>query len=409
MPTDEVILSVRFESEEAFRREYNRSMATGGVFIPKAGPLEPDRRVEVHINLCYAQASYAFSGRIVSCIPPELADAGATPGAVVQLDASVEELRAELGPHVSAARDEELEDERITQSGRRQARRWRAGIPIHLRGAHGEQWEGRTRNLSRGGALISLPERPGSVGEKVWLRLANPATGAEREFESRIVREVVGEDGSVVALGVVFQPGPSEALELTRFMEEVAAAEQTRRRGGISGPVSPVGLGGLLQGFSQASPVGTMTVVRGTEEGFIAFENEQLLAARLGRATGRKALTRMLAWEDASFEFHAFADAGLDRDQAQPLLAVLLDAMRLVDESRRAEAPRFAPDSTVQTDSSAAPLAAAKLGQLEATIADLAAEGMVVREILERIPQPDFEVAQALARLAKEGVVTLSP
>jgi hypothetical protein len=132
------------------------------------------------------------------------------------------------------------------------------------------------------------------------------------------------------------------------------------------------------------------------------------VAAHLGRATGRKALTRVLTWDDGSFDFQAQVDPGIVRGTPRMLEAVLLDTMRIVDESRRPGAPQFAPETTVHTGSPASALTSEESGKLEASIADLAAVGIRVQELMELIPEPDFEIAQALARLAEQGVVVLS-
>jgi Tfp pilus assembly protein PilZ len=405
--TDEDMLIVRFESEQDFWRQYRRDIAKRGIFVPTDEPFALNQHVEVYLDLRYARTFHKLAGRVVNCVPPELAAAGARAGVAVQFELPAGQLRAKLESSFSAGVDWQLEDETDETPDRRRVPRSPTRIPARLRGRDGTQQTGRTRNLSRGGALLSLEGRPAAIGETVWLGIANPMSGEEREIEGRVARHLVGEGNCVVALAVEFRPDPDQAAELERFLEDLGAAEHNRRLGVISGPIEPLGLANLLQSFGQASPAGTMTVMCEAQEGFIAFEDGLVVAARLGRATGRKALTRMLSWASGSFEFHTQIDAERPRDEPWSLQAALLDAERMLDESRRPDAPRFAPEAILRTDLSVAEPISSDLGKLEATIADAAAAGVTVRELMDLASEPDPEIAEALAGLVERGVITL--
>jgi hypothetical protein len=55
----------------------------------------------------------------------------------------------------------------------------------------------------------------------------------------------------------------------------------------------------LLQAFaSSSSQEGTITAIHGNQEGYIAFGGGVLIATRVGRVMGIKALERMLQWEE---------------------------------------------------------------------------------------------------------------
>jgi hypothetical protein len=79
----------------------------------------------------------------------------------------------------------------------------------------------------------------------------------------------------------------------------------------------------------------------------------------------------------------------------------------MLDESRRPDAPRFAPEAILRTDLSVAEPISSDLGKLEATIADAAAAGVTVRELMDLASEPDPEIAEALAGLVERGVITL--
>jgi len=405
--TDEDMLIVRFESEQDFWREYRRDIAKGGIFVPTAEPFALNQHVEVYLDLRYARTFHKLAGRIVNCVPPELAAAGARAGVAVQFELSAGQLRDKLESDFSAGMEWQLEDETDEPPDRRRLPRSPTRIPVCLRGRDGPQQTGRTRNLSRGGVLLSLEGRPPAIGEAVWLDITNPVSGEEREIEGRVARHLVGEGSCVVALAVEFRPDPDQAADLERFLEDLGASEHNRRLGVISGPIEPLGLANLLQSFGQASRAGTMTVMCDAQEGFIAFEEGLVVAARLGRATGRKALTRMLSWVDGSFEFHTQIDSEGPREAPWSLQAALLDAERILDESRRPGAPHFAPEAIVRTDLSATERISGDLGKLEALLVDAAGAGVTVRELMDLAPEPDPEIAEALAGLVERGVIAL--
>ena len=75
-------LKVAYVSEAAFQSEYARNIANGGVFLPTENAFEVRDPVRVQIKLAYCDQLIPLEGEVVRCVPPELAKAGASPGAV---------------------------------------------------------------------------------------------------------------------------------------------------------------------------------------------------------------------------------------------------------------------------------------------------------------------------------------
>ena len=88
----------------------------------------------------------------------------------------------------------------------------------------------------------------------------------------------------------------------------------------------------MLQSFASSSQKGTITAIHGNQEGYIAFGGRVLIATRVGRGKGIKALERMLQWEEGRFDFHARIDPDIERDAPTYLKGSVLEAMAsLVD------------------------------------------------------------------------------
>jgi len=149
-------------------------------------------------------------------------------------------------------------------------------------------------------------------------------------------------------------------------------------------------------------------VMRGPEEGFLAFENGCLREANLGGTRGVKALARMLTWTDGHFEFHSRIDPSVSSRDSQPLEGALLEAMRLIDEGAGVDKTEFPPHASLSVDAKERQ-AQSGLGKLEEAILDLAATGMNVQRILDIVPETDEEIYLAMSRLVDLDVLAIHP
>jgi hypothetical protein len=287
---------------------------------------------------------------------------------------------------------------------RRSAPRSPARVPAILDGPNAHI-EGVTRDISETGALISADASEFPVGKKVRLALQHPESGRRFEVGGRVTRHVETE-GTVAAVSVLFDVPADQKEELASLVRAAQNAHKERAASGISGRIEELGMVNLIQMLGRSSPLGTLAVRSGAEEGVLAFEAGNLRYARLGATRGLKALSRMLGWAEGSFEFHAHVAALDDEDEPMRLEAALLELAGRADQKARSPAARFDGAQRFRIDRET--LAATEaLDKTEEAVLDLAAAGFTVRRIHDVIPESDAQVAAALLGLVERGVLEL--
>jgi len=350
-------LRLQFADAAVFREEYERNIINGGAFIHTAEEFEVRDLVEVELELGFCDASVVLEAEIVHSVRAEQTGAKAVAGVAVQFLEPAPVLRdtlqrfvggeavaeadfaepaekplfseddvtsldpeemPELGQvgeaseasffdpsEVDFSAGEEEEEAFAGAVDRRKAPRVRTRVPARV-DAKGVSLEGRTRDLSQAGALISADASDLPIGKAVKLELVHPATGEQLEVEGTVSRHVETE-GTVAAVGIEF--GPDTAGDgVAAFLEDVKQTERDRRRTGIYGAIGELGMAALVRMFGINARRGTLTVISGVEEGSIGFEDGSLRQVQLGEVRGVKALSRFLSWERGSFEFHAQLD-----------------------------------------------------------------------------------------------------
>ena len=392
-----------FARPEVFRREYESNLANGGVFVTTSESFELREKVRVRLVLGFCRREIDLDGEVVHRVTPEMAALGGPTGVAVSFEAPATEIRKRLAPLVPAV--PEPPTVAIPAGQKARAQRAPARVVARIQGAD-EPLAGRTRDLSRSGVLVSVPGRGIPVGQKVRIALTHPTSGEAMALQGTVVREVEGESG-VSALGIRFDSEGPERPEVDRFVENLQSVEHARRLGGISGDVAEVGVGPLLQMLGNTAPAGTVLLRRGAEEALVGFEKGLLRIARVGPATGMKALVRIVGWSEGSFEFHARLDPIEAPDPPLPLAGAVLDATLLHDEGRRADRRVPPPNAVPRLAPAAAPSAGADLGKLERAVLDLVQAGFPWRRILDVIPEPDPTILGALEALVDEGLVVL--
>jgi len=393
-------LQMSFENAEAFQREYAANLVHGGVFVPTEEAVEPRERVDVELVLAFSGDRLTLAGEVVHSVAPEMAKMGATPGIAVQFDGAGEamgrqlaELCARIGPPVQQPVD----------SGRRRAPRTKARVSAQIDAKDGRV-AGHTRDLSRSGALVSVPGEGVPVGERIRLSLTHPTSGESMQVDGLVVRDIRSDSG-VSGLGVAFEPGENERADLERFVDAIQSTEHTRRLGGITGEIAEVGIQNLVQMFLGSVPTGTLTLQRGEREGVIGFEDGVLCFARVGAASGLKALVRLMAWSEGRFEFHASLDPVEARDAPVPLEAALFEAARLLDEGERIDRNHLAADAKPRIGKTGTK--ADDLSKVELTVLELVRAGFTVQRMVDLIPEPDPEIYRALVSLSESGAISV--
>lgn len=394
------ILRVAFERPDLFAREYAANLANGGVFVTTPECFELREKVRVRIELGYCGRAIDVDGEVVHQVGGALAAFGGPSGVAVSFDEPAAALRQRLAPFVPAQSRPPTVEGAPGQALRAQ----RAPARVAARIQAGEQpVAGCTRNLSRSGVLVSVPGRGIPVGQKVRIALTHPTSGEAMALEGTVVREIAGDSG-VTALGIRFDPPEPERAAVERFVDGIQSAEHARSLGGITGDVAALGIPQLLQMLGGAAPAGTLLLRRGSEEATVGFEKGALRVARLGPATGLKALVRLVDWSEGRFEFHARLDPVEAPDPPLPLSGAVLEAMRLRDEARR-PGRRAPPPHAVPRLVAAAQAAAVGLGKLEHAVLDLVQAGFPWQRILDVIPEPDPLILGALEALVDQGLI----
>ncbi len=413
-------LQMRFETSAGLRAEFEKNIANRGIFVATEAEFEIRQTVEVEVVLAYAGAPSApvvLRGEVVHRVSPAMARNGGRSGVAIQFEDSVAELRARFEPLMG---DEPLPDPDLDQAGgrRRSARREPVRVPVRVESAKRKAFSTTSRDLSATGILLSLREQGLAVGEIVRIGLHHPAGDASVEIDGRVVREVKDKRGKRAAMAVAFDRNQAAVPRTRELIEALRQASHQGRLGGISGSIVDLGLPNMLQMFGSSAPQGTVVVEREGEQGWIAFADNQFVAAELGSLTGKRALEELLGWTEGRFEFEARVDrALLARASREPLSAVVLEAVCARDERGRpgaqkpgpaatVMAPAISPDAIFQVDVEQEEIARPSLDKTEQAVLDLARAGMSLARIEAIIPESAERVRTAMAALIEMGVLT---
>ncbi len=397
------IFQLEFSSTEEFQQEHSANLVNGGVFIATEEPATVRDLVSVELSLAGESVKVVLDGEIVHIIPPEMAEAGAVPGVAVQFAATQTALRATLEPLVQAVGGMPCPEP--SDSGRRKAPRVPARVPIRIK-APGVSLSGRTRDISLCGVLVSVPGDSMPVGTQVQLTIAHPSNGQSLDVDATVTRQIASKGGAV-ALAIEFNAPPERQDEMRDFISDLQSAEHSRRLGGMHGSLTEIGPQNLLQMLGKTAPCGTLTITHDNEEAIIGFEGESLCYAKLGVISGLKALTRVLGWEEGSFEFHARLDPSMSEDSPMRLDAALLSATRDLDELNTLDLSVLPPEAIVRFQSAPAGPGGEESSKLEDAVLDLARGEFTIRRILDMIPEPDVEILRALTFLADLGSIVI--
>lgn len=310
-------------------------------------------------------------------------------------------LRAPRTQPASPSRKGPPADPLADVSDRRKSPRAVVRVPARVQSSN-VSFEGRTRDLSETGVLISGDATDLPLGKNVQLELQHPVSGRRMEARGVVSRHLETE-GAVAAVGIRFEAQPEQARQIKEFVGEVKRAEAERVASGITGRIEELGMASLLQMLGQSSRHGTFTATHGNEEATVAFENSCVRYAQLGSLVGVKAIARMLQWPDGDFAFHAQVDPITDEPDPIPLQNALIEAARQVDEATRSAPLEMRARFEVNRAGFAS---AGELTKTEEAVLDLAAAGLSVRRILDVIPDSDAQVQEAIRSLLDRDVLT---
>lgn len=329
-------LKIRFETPEVLQAEFDKNIANGGVFIPCDGQFELRAAIDVEIEFAFGPNgpdSIVLRGEIVHQVPAEMAGAGAVPGVAIQFEASAGALRDHFLPYLTPQRAAMPVDVDLESARRRSSRRNPVRVPVRVMPMSSAPFEVTSRDLSASGILLSLGSEELPVGELVCVCIWHPNGESSVEIDGQVMREVRNQSGRIAAVAVAFDRRQAADPQVAKVISALRRAGQRSQLGGIQGSISELGVASLLQMFCSSSPRGTLVVEQDGEQGFVAFEDSQLLAAELGAERGIDALVSLLDWGEGRFQFEAtVVEALLANQERVPLMGALLEATRIADE-----------------------------------------------------------------------------
>ncbi len=400
------VLRVSFETREELDREYAANLVNGGLFIPGPHALLYGEAVVVFVDLLFSASAVEFEGRVVQSIPAEFEANGGRIGVSVELSSSPLKIRACLEEAISGR----FEDEASLGTGNRCAPRSVAHVRARVSVPGAAEIEGRTRNLSLAGVLVAIGDEAPPVGQDVIVAIAHPVSGKERSISGTVARHDLDRGGQIRAIGIQFSVDPGQKEETIDYLSRVKASEHARRLGGITGSIDTLGLNDLILSFGQCIPRGQFTLMNAGEVGTIHVADGLMVFAQVGAARGVKALVRMAEWEDGNFDLHpnpSEEDLEDDGSMSLPIEMALIEAARLIDESRTHRASGLPRDAGLCVTNRTEAREDADLSKIETLILDLAEAGTTVARLLDMIQEPDGLIERNILALVEQGILQL--
>jgi len=199
-----------------------------------------------------------------------------------------------------------------------------------------------------------------------------------------------------------FSGSPARDLK-TRLQERKSTSRQSSA---ISGRISEIRLTSVLQIIESDRATGTLVVLQGGRDGKLHIHQGVVRHATLGRTRGLKALYRLLALDDGTFELY-IPGRNPDYDTVEgDLQKHLLEAMRQKDEVAvyRKQLPA-ASTRLVFVPEKVLPLSRVPPAVFE--VMSSVSRYNTVDDIIEHCTLPDFEVCRVLLALLKHGIVAV--
>ncbi len=337
-----------FESLEVFREEFRKNISNGGIFIASEDDFEMRELVDVILELAWSSERVPLEGEVVRLVKAESRDSGGAPGVAVQFVA--------------------------TPAG------------VHDR-------------LIEIADLALTTEHPREASDPV--RRPAPAREATRKLEDSSVRSPACSCGREV--GDSSEEG-TESTGTPATASSVPSAKHMRNPDAITGPIATLGMANLVQMFSSCADRGLLTLDNGNQHGTVGFASGSLVHARLGRASGVKALARLFSWNDGEFEFIDDIDDACTQVAAVPIYGAVMEAMTQLDELSRLDLRDWGSHERVELDLESMFDTSDDLEKLQNTILSSVAEGWNrIGDLLDRLADFDAEIYSALDGLRERG------
>jgi len=389
-------LVVPYGSREAFERDFHDHIEHGALFVPTFDALEPRDRVRVVLDLQFCGNSVALDAEVVSSVGSDV-DTGVS----VQFTVPIDEIRQRVAQSSGVESDSAAVPCENPDKGARHPRT--KGWVVTEIAAGARVLTTHTRNLSRSGALLAVDGESLPVGSQVEVTLIHPRTGEPLAVYGNVVRHDRRE-GHPPGIAIQFGSDPQVDDDTNRGIEDIRSAAHASNLGGFSGTIAGLALANLLQMVSACGDQGTLELTgAGALEARLLFQHGGLRHAEFGRATGIKAVSRILLWGDGGFQFQPAIAAGEPADAPQPMDRVLTEALHEVEELRRIDRSRLPDDAIVEAVATADDDEA-----LAESLIELSVNGARVLDLLDTMPNRDSELLRTLVDLLDRKLMRLT-
>lgn len=205
--------------------------------------------------------------------------------------------------------------------------------------------------------------------------------------------------------GVIQKPFNVDEViaRVSAIAKKVETAESVSQEDrAIVGNLAQISLVDLLQIFSMNRKTGVLALKTSRHTGEIGVAEGRMVDARFGRATGTKALFRMLKEKQGEFGFAPGKQAKDNTLSGGPVDSLIMEGMRQEDELDRLLQSLPAIDDVIER------IPGEKkddLHPLMREVLDALVEPRQLFDLFDAISVPDFEVAQAVQHLITAGLV----
>jgi DNA-binding response OmpR family regulator len=205
---------------------------------------------------------------------------------------------------------------------------------------------------------------------------------------------------------------PFSRQELLARVERILARQERLRAleaGGASpltGHTSQVPLADLLQLLSLNARSGVVRLEgKSGRRARVHLREGRIVHATAGGVEGRKALFRVLEWDDARFEMDPLGEPPPDETIPDDPAGLLMEAMARNDELR-AELAALPPLGTrLRARAGRQAEGVQRLEEAERAVLARFESGASLEEVLDRCPESDLEIGRILRRLHEMGLL----
>ncbi len=193
-------------------------------------------------------------------------------------------------------------------------------------------------------------------------------------------------------------------LVLDRLRSGSAHGEASRSF--LSGHTSHLPIADLVQLLAMNGKTGCLRL-RATEQGRIHFRAGRIVGAFTARSRGRKALFRMLGWDDADFHFDPVDDPVITDQLEVNTQRLLMDALVALDDFKRLlpELPTTTTRLAVGDGAQDLLEQPGSLTHLEVQLLAEAQGGVTFGEALDRLDATDLDVARGVVHLIEKSAL----